>query len=65
MDMLHDMLIGARRPMERHEQETPGIKRGESGGDHPHPEGVIADTGTGGIGRLDDQVLGIETREEG
>ena len=64
VDVAHGVLAGARRAVERHDQQTPGIERGQEGGDGAHPEAIAAHADRRDIRRLEDRVLGPVTGEE-
>ncbi len=67
MHMLHHVMVGARRAVEGHEQQAPGIEGREDRGRHAHDIGILPHP-AGRIGHLEDHVLGIvagEDREAG
>ena len=61
--VLQRVVIDARRAVEGHEQQPPGIERGQERGQHRADEGISADVGVRQIGRRDDRVLGIVAGE--
>ena len=60
MDMVHDLVAGARLAVEGHEDQPPGIEAGEDGGDDQQHEGEAGERVLAHEGRLDDGVLGEE-----
>src|ERR1051326_5633890 len=65
MDVVQRLLIGPRLAMEGHDQQTPGIKRGQESGEDSEAEGIAADRGPGRPGRRQDHVLRIVAGEDG
>jgi hypothetical protein len=60
MDMVHDLMAGARLAVEGHEDQPPGIEAGEGGGDDEQAEGEGGELAMRGERTLDDSVLGEE-----
>ena len=60
MHVVHDVVAGARRAVEGHEDQPPGIEAGEHGGDDQRDEGKARHRVVRGEGALDDRVLGEE-----
>ena len=63
MDVMQRLVIGARRPMEGHEQQAPSVKTRAARRQGAEPEAEMADGGARAPGGLEDHVLGIEARE--
>jgi hypothetical protein len=64
MRMFEHLLGLARLALEGEEHQAPRVERSEHGSEQRDHEGVVADLSVGGIGRLNDGVLGDIARGE-
>ncbi len=64
MRVVQGLLVGSRLTVEGHDQEPPGIERGQERGEDPEAEGIAAHRGPRRPGRREDHVLRVIAGED-